>query len=433
MTHLLILAALLPPLPADAAQRPIAIRGATIWTLAGDPIEEGIILVEGGKITGVGKRLEIPMEAEIIEARGKHVIPGIIDGRSELYVGAADLKDGSKSGATLDIVDALDLFAPEGKEVLQEGITTVYVGPGNLGVVGGLGALVRTGTGPDLEEAVRKRRAALKLSLGVGRTDRTSPEWRLGYYHSLRSAFIGARKYREAHEKYRKDRAEYEKLKAEHEKKKKEAEKTKAKVDPPPKEPKEPGKSDSSEILLEAMDGKILVLIEAERTDAIRNALRLGEEFGFRWALVGGAEAAALAPEIAKAKVPVILGPVVRSPLWGVDSKIFRSELAADLSRAGVKVVIGTGGGGGRSSRYLRYQGCLAIRHGMERDAALRAITLHPAEVYGVSDRIGTLEEGKDADLVVLDGDPMRSGSRVTHVVRGGEIVRLQASSGKEF
>ena len=182
----------------------------------------------------------------------------------------------------------------------------------------------------------------------------------------------------------------------------------------------------SKEVLLRAIDGKIPVRIEAERADAIRNALKLGAEFGLKWTLVGGAEATRLADELAKAKVAVILGPVVRSPLEGVDAIASKSETAGALQKARVTVAIASGAQAAASSRHLRYEACLAVRHGMAADAALRGITLVPARILGIADRVGSIEEGKDADLVVLDGPPLRSLSRVTHVVRGTEHLRIE-------
>ena len=415
-------------------KRPIAIRGATIWTMAGDPIEDGTVLVEDGKITGVGKRLEIPDGAEVIDGSGHHVIPGMIDIRSDLFVSPSDLAE-SRTDAHLDITDALDLYAKEAKQVLEEGVTAVYVGPGSRGLIGGLGAVVRVGAGPDPEEAVLKRKAGLKLSLGIAQSERTSSEWRLGHYHQIRSALRSAKDYQEAWKKYEKDEAEYQKKKAEYDKKKKEAEKKgdkdpkaqdpKKKKEEEPKKPRKPRKDPGKEILLEAMEGKIPIQIESARADSIRNALRLADEFGFQWSLVGGAEAVSVSSDLARNKVTVIIGPVVTSPLWGVDAARARSETAGRLSRDKVRVALGTGGGGGLASRYLRYQACLAVRHGMDPKAALESITTVPASILGVSDRIGSIEEGKDADIVVLDGEPLRSLSRVTHVIRGGQVLRV--------
>ncbi|MCZ6603495.1 MAG: amidohydrolase family protein, partial [Planctomycetota bacterium] len=417
------------------------IRNATIWTVSEGRIDGGVVLVKDGKISAVGKRLEIPHAARVIDAYGGHVIPGMIDIQSELYLGSRDRAEKSRFGASLDVTNALDLFTPAARQVLQEGVTAVYVGPGTGGLIGGLGAVLRVGTEPDLDSAVLRREAALKINLGLAR-DRTSAEWRLGHYHEIRKVLRGAEQYRETWEKYEEDLAKYEKEKKEFDKKeeakkkdekkkpddkKDKAGKSKEKKPAPPKKPRKPSKKPDQEILVRALAGEIPVRLQTEWHDSIRNALHLADEFDLDWVLEGGADATTLTASLVEAKISVIVGPIVTSPLGGVDAARSKAERAGLLAASGIKVAIGSGGGGALGSRYLRYQACLAVRHGMDREAALKAITIVPAEILGVSDRIGSITEGRDADLVILDGDPLKSLSRVTHVIRGEKVIRITA------
>ena len=180
------------------------------------------------------------------------------------------------------------------------------------------------------------------------------------------------------------------------------------------------------EALLQVLDGRIPMLVDADKASDIEAAMKLARDYGFKLIIIGGAEAWQIADKLAAARIPVLTGAMNNIPESFV-SLGQRQENAGILSKAGVAVsVIGNAGGGDEEAfnvRNVRFEAGNAVAYGMDWNAALRAITLTPAELFGVADKVGSLEAGKMADVVVWSGDPFEFASQPEHVfVRGQEL-----------
>jgi imidazolonepropionase-like amidohydrolase len=389
----------------------VALRGAKVYTGAGAPIENATIVVSHGKITEIGKDVAVPTDAKVIDVAGKVVIPGLIDAASRLFLPPGDKSAGS---AEHHVLDAIDLYQTDYREAVEQGVTTVYVGPPSLGTINGLGAVLHL----DADRKVLLKDAALKLTLGASGGDTSTALERYQSYPQLKQAFDGARQYAESWEKYRKDLAEHEQKKKE--KKEEPREPTKPKVDP------------RNEVLARALDpkGTLNVRIEVHTADAILLALRLADEFKLRVVLEHATEGAAVASEIARAKAPVVAGPVFRLGGYSVDYLNHSVATPAALVKAGIPVAIGAFGDeragqwGPGATRFLAESAAFAASRGLTREQALATITLDAARILGIDKTHGSLEKGKAADLVVLSGEPFEPATRVEQTFIDGEAAR---------
>jgi imidazolonepropionase-like amidohydrolase len=407
------LLALVLALSLQAAEKsPVTVlRGAKVYTGAGAPIEQAVIVVENGKIAAVGKDVPVPADARVIEVAGKTVIPGLIDPASRLFL----TPERSPGSAEQNVIDGLDLYQRDYRDALEQGVTTVYVGPASLGLVNGLGAVVRL----DAAHTIVLKDAALRLTLGASGGESSTALERYQSYPALKQAFESARQYVEAGEKYRKDLADYEAKKA----KKEEA-----------KEPVKPKVDPRQEVLARALDpkGTLKVRIEVHTADAIALALRLAEEFKLRVVLEHVTEGGPAAEAIAKAKAPVVVGPVFRYGNYSVDYLNHSVSTAAALVKAGVPVAIGSFGDeragqwGPGASRFLAESAALAASRGLTREQALATVTLEAARILGIDKTHGSIEKGKAADLVILSGEPFESGTRVEQVLLDGAVAHAR-------
>jgi imidazolonepropionase-like amidohydrolase len=388
----------------------IALRGAKVYTGAGAPLEQATVVIANGKIVDVGKEVAVPPDAKVVDLAGKVVIPGLIDAASRLFLPPSDRSPGS---AEHHVLDALDLYQRDFREAVEQGVTTVYVGPLSQGPVNGLGVVLHL----DPARTVLLKDAALKLTLGASGGDTSTVLERYQSFPQLKATFDGARQYAELWEKYRKEFAEYEQKKA---KKEEAKEPTKPKVDP------------KNEVLAQALDPKqtLKVRIEVHSADAILLALRLAEEFKLRVVLEHATEGAAAAAAIAKAKAPVVAGPVFRLGGYSVDYLNHSVSTPAALVKAGVPVAIGSFGDeragqwGPGATRFLADAAAFAASRGLSRDQALATITLDAAKILGIDKTHGSIAKGKAADLVVLSGEPFDAGTRVEQTFIDGEVAR---------
>ncbi len=445
---LLALSLLLPA--QEPASKIVAVRGGRILPVSGAPIDAGTVLLEGTKIRAVGKDVAIPAGAVVIDASGKVVIPGLIDAGSTLFV---PFRDAATAGsAEHDVVDGLEAFGEEHLEALEGGVTTVLVRPLARGTFGGLEAVLRLGAGPDPARFVVRRAAAVKMTLGFSGGDSATAVQRQADYRAARQSFEAARQYKEVLEKYRKDLEEYEQKKKQWDEQQKPAP---PKAEPPkppaagqeppkadpakpaplkeePKKPQKPRPDPRNEVLVQAMDGKLAVHVEAHAADSILHALSLAEEFKLRVVLEGATEAHLAAGAIAKAKVPVIAGPVFRYGIPKVDFLRHTPACAAALAREGVEVALGSfpspaaGHAGPGAGRFLLEAAACAAGRGLPRDQALRAVTLGAAKILGMDAETGSLDAGKSADLVILSGEPFEAGTVVERTIVAGETRYLR-------
>jgi imidazolonepropionase-like amidohydrolase len=372
----------------------IAIRAGHILTISDNPIENGIILIKNGKIEALGRNVVLPADVRIIDANDKFVMPGLIDAQSRLFVMDSELNESRTIAPELNILDAIDPFIKEYREVLAQGV----------------------------DRMVLKADATLKAAVGMSTGNTSSSLARLEHYSSIREAMIATKVYMQRKEKYERELAEYNRKKAEYEKKdsRKETEKK--------EKPKRPAKfrtSPASDVLTQVLRKEIPLQIEAHRVVDILNVLRLADEFGFTLILDKCTEGYLIADEIARRKVSVIVGPISTSfvDMPKLEYRNHDMSNAAILSKKGVKAALGVSGRDGASSKFIKLAAALSAANGMEKDAALRAITLTPAEMLGVADRIGSLQVGKDADLVILNGHPLDIRTRVEMVMIEGKVV----------
>jgi imidazolonepropionase-like amidohydrolase len=399
----------------EPPHRIIAFRGAKLYTCAGTPIESGVLVLDNGRILSVGKDVPIPPGAAVEEVTGKVIIPGLIDAASRLFLDPGERASGA---ADQSVLDGLDLYQPDWREALDQGVTTVYVGPPTTGVINGLGAVLHLDGTP----TVLQKDAALKLTLGASGGESSTALERYQSYPQLKQAFESARQYAETWDKYRRDLADVEQKKKE---KKEDV-----------KEPAKPRTVPGQDVLLRALDPKqpLRVRIEAHTADAIGLALRLIEEFKLRAVLEYATEGSAAAGPIAKAGIPVVVGPVFRLGPSSVDYQQHSVGTAAALVKAGIPVAIGSFGderaglSGPGGSRFLAESAALAASRGLSPAQALSAITIEAARILGIEKTHGSLEAGKAADLAILSGEPFEAGTRVERTLVNGAPVRAGRS-----
>jgi imidazolonepropionase-like amidohydrolase len=380
-----------------ATGQPTAFVGGTVHPVSGPEIADGVVLLRGDTIAAVGPRDEvsIPSGTRRIDASGQVVTPGLMDAAT-----ATGLVEVSAVGSTrdnaLDTDDAIraafrvtDGINPNSVVIPVTrlgGVTTVASTPSG-GAVAGQGAVIDL-HGKTVDEMLVRDRAALYAAFTPGAADATG-EARGGLAMRLREAFEDARFYAEHQGDYQRGATRDLSM---------------SRLD--------------LEALASTLDGERPLVVRAARASDIDAALRIAEEFDLDLRIEGGEEAWMRADRLAAADVPVIVKALHNLPTE-FDRLGSRFDNAARLDSAGVPVAISTFDT--HNARTLRLEAGNAVRYGMDRDAALRAVTLAPAEVLGVSDTHGSLEVGKTANVVVWSGDPFEPLTRVEHVFIGGD------------
>ena len=391
-------ATLLAALTADADAQTIAITGGRVHTVRGAPIENGTVLIRDGRITAVGTNVTIPADARRIDASGKVVTPGLINGATALglmEIGAVsatvDVRAQGEDAiaASVRVWDGLNpasvLIAP----ARDEGVTSVVVLPMG-GLLAGQAAFVdlTEGSVPDM---VVRGPVAMVGQLGSAQQSGTGS--RAEMFAKLREVLDDARV-------YARRRADFERGAS--------RELAARRLD--------------LEALQPVLAGELPLLLDVDKASDIQAALRLAQEYDVRLAVLGGAEAWMVARELAAARVPVLTGAMNNIP--GSFSTLgSRQENAAMLRAAGVQVVLVGGAGESFNVRNIRQEAGNAVAYGLPWEEALRGVTLAPAELFGVADRYGTIEAGRIANVVVWSGDPFEFSTDAEHVfVRGREI-----------
>ena len=399
-----------------------AIQGGTILPISGAAIENGIVLIEDGKIAAIGRNIAVPMDVRSIDAGDKFVMPGLIDSQSRLFVVESEFNEGRSIAPELNILDGLDPFIKEAPEVAAQGVTAVYIAPVGRSLIGGSGAVLKLSGSKDVGRMLLKDDIAVKATIGVSANNQSSSLDRLAQYSSIREALLDTKIYMHQRGKHAREMAEYKKKMAEYEKKKQ------ARPTEKLEKPKRPARfrpNPTREVLSKVLDKEIPLQIEAHRVTDILHAIRLADEFGFTLILDKCTEGYMIADDIARSKATVLLGPVTTSFIDTLRLEYRNHDLhnAAILSRRGIKLALGVSGRDGASSKFVALAAAMAVAGGMDKDLALRAVTLTPAEILGVADRIGSLDVGKDADIVILNGHPLDTLSRVEMVLIDGRTV----------
>jgi imidazolonepropionase-like amidohydrolase len=386
--------------PAAKAQT-VAITGGKVYPVSGPAIENGTVVITNGKISAVGANVPIPAGAQRIDATGKIVTPGFVDAATQLGVqevsAVTNTRDMSARGkdniaAAFTIWDGLNpnsvLLAPARKE----GITSVVVLPTG-GLIAGQAAVVDIVPGTTTDMILR---APAAMVAEVGDAQSVGLGSRGELIVKLREVFEDTRYFRTHRDAF--DRAQTRDFAA-------------SRLD--------------MEALIPVIEGKLPLLITVDRESDIDAAMRLAREYDIKLMIAGGAEAWMMADKLAAAHIPILTGAMNNIP-GGFEQLGQRQENAGLLRKAGVQVaLIGNAGGGDEEAfnvRNLKQEGGNAVSYGMTWDDALRAVTLAPAEFFGAADRIGSLQPGREGNVVVWSGDPFEFTSHAERVfVRGRE------------
>jgi imidazolonepropionase-like amidohydrolase len=410
---------LLVPLLTTSAAAPtpsktLALVGGRILTQTSAGPITGTILVRDGKIIAVRSAVRLPADAERIDVTGCVITPGLIDARSTLWLAAETIRDSASDGG-LDILDGVDPHSEDWKEVVRQGVTAVYVQPGNAGLLGGRGAVVRVAPAETVDGLVIKASAGVQAALGTasdapapaaptmafGRRGGFDPTpaapaqpaaaaagnslTRYGQYEQLRRTLQGTGQAQGTTGRGRRDAGR--------------------------------------DFLSTVRKGEMPLRLEVHREDEVRNALRLADGLKLRLILEGVSNAGLAAEAIANHRVPLVLGPFVELE----EAPSYRKGRPADWPKGLLapesRWALGTFSTQPRGSRLLRVHAAAAVARGLDADCVLRAMTRDAAEILGVDDRLGTIAEGKQADLAVFAGDPLDPSVPVRLIVGQGKIL----------
>lgn len=392
------------PRPAPGDQKsdgPVTVvTNARIHTAAGAPIERGTVVIRGSRIAAVGADVQVPEGARLIDAAGKTVTPGFIESNTNLGIveiplsaeGTADqVSTDPGISAAFTVVDAFNPLSTAIPVTRVEGVTRALVVPGATGHLVQGNAAVFDLAGDHVPASVTKAPAAMMAALGeagaaVAGGSRATAILRLRELLQDARDFMNNRAAWNAAQ-----RREYAR-----------------------------GRLDL-EALRPVLLGEIPLAVQANRASDILATIRLAEEFKLRLVVVGAAEGWMVADELAKRKVPVVVKPLTNVPTF--DALAATLENPARLQKAGVTLVLASFET--HRAGTLRQEVGNAISYGLDPEAALRAVTSAAARVWGVADRTGSIEVGKDADLVVWSGDPFELTTTAEHVfIRGREMPK---------
>lgn len=379
-----------------------AIVKARINPVTAPIIENGSILIKGKKIIALGSNITIPTSAEIISARGKTIIPGLIDAHTHLGIDEEGLGwEGEDYNEIAEPITpqlrAIDGINPADiglASARKHGITTVMVAPGSANVLGGEAAAIKT-KGTVIDQMIVKSPVGIKAAFGenpknvYGKLDK-SPITRMGIAALLREALIEAEDYRnQKAAKLKAGETIYRELK--------------------------------NESLLKILNKEIPLKAHAHRADDIMTAIRIAREFNLDLTIEHCTEGHLIADQIAAAGFAAAVGPSLTGKSK-VELKQQDFKTAAALAAAGVKIALVSDHPVTPVKNILFYA-MLAVKAGLSKQEALKAVTINPAEILGVENRVGSLAVGKDADLLIFNGDPLTFASNLELVMIDGDLI----------
>lgn len=412
--------------------KPIALKGAKLLTITHGVIENGTIVMRGGKIAVIGaaSSTTIPSDAQVIDATGMTIYPGLID--SETKLGLTEI---SAENMTNDLVEGSDEIMPHmhtaeafhAESALipvarMNGITNAVVAPEGTDTLPGQDSFIQL-AGKSATEMLLIRDNAMPLNFTGderrnkgGFDKRRFPSTRMGLAAQLRQAFLDAQDYQSKW-------AEYERKKTDVESADKgKDDKTKGK-DKDKKSPPMPPKRDLKlEALIPYLEGKKSIVLAAESASDLQTAVSLVNEFKLKFVLNHIAHAQPVLDYVASLKVPVIVGPIYEAPKEDERYDTIYS-LPAQLYKRGVKIVFASYSA--HNVRNLPDAAGYATAFGLPYDEALKAITINAAEVWGVADKLGSLDVGKTANVVIADGDPLDVKTDVRQVYIEGQPILM--------
>jgi imidazolonepropionase-like amidohydrolase len=371
--------------------------------MEGGPIENGVLLIRDGKIAGVGPNVSIPPGAEVVDAVGLTAIPGIIDAEG---VAPGHGIRGLEGPMRAELI-AGDFFDPYGRDYRRErtlrdlvewGVTSMNVKLTDTNVFDGVSSVVKLHAPGTYEDHFLEYRAALRINLGEPpRSDEGRfPTTRMGIVGMVRDNFIKAQAYQTKWDEYAEAEGDEDKA--------------------------PPARDHKMEHLAAALRGDIPVMMHAVEAMDVETAIRIAEEFGLRLIVTASSMLPeALVPKLLELEIPVVLGTYFAHINNHVGEQFgFRYETAAMLSGHGVPVAFGGLRG---ETKFLSLNAGIAVQNGMDYGAALEGLTIVPARMLGVDDRVGSLAQGKDADIVLYRGDPLEISSPVEMVFIDGVMV----------
>ena len=379
----------------------ICIKNGTVHDAIHREPYQADILVEKGKIVSIGHQGQLPGDCRVIDATGKMVYPGFVDAHSHIgldgsgigYEGRDYTEFNDIISPQLRAIDGIQPMDPAFREAALAGVTTVCTGPGSGNVLGGQFAVIKT-VGVRVDKMIVKQNAAMKCAFGENPKncykDKNNSS-RMSTAAKLRDTLFRAREYEE---------------------------KLRAAGDDISKRPPFDIKLDA---MLPVLRGEIPLKAHAHQADDFFTALRIAREFGVRITLEHVTEGHLVADELAAENVPLAVGPsLTHASKFELRNKTFATP--GILARAGCMVSIITDSPV-IPQNYLPLCAALAVKSGMDEFAALQAITINPARHVGVEDRVGSLEPGKDADIVIMDGPCFDVASTAEFVLIDGEVI----------
>jgi imidazolonepropionase-like amidohydrolase len=380
----------------------LAITDATIYTVTKGIISKGAVLFKGGKVLDVGNDVKIPEGCPVICGRGKIVTPGLIDSHSHLGIfGQPSVPANEDGNETTDPVtphlrgwDSLNPRDPAIGEVLTGGVTAVYTGPGSANVIGGTGFVMKL-RGRTVEQMVIPGTEGMKMALGenpkrvYGLSQRKVPKTRMASAAVLRETLVKAQNYLSKIEKSKRNGESFD-------------------------------RDLKMEMLCKVLKREMKARIHAHRADDILTAIRIANEFSLDFVIEHATEGYLISDILAQKNILCTVGPLLMS-----QSKMELTNVTLKnpgiLAKAGVKVAIQCDTSW--NTKWLGLHAGLAVREGMPADEALKAVTINAAEILGVSEKLGSIEKGKDADLVIWSGHPFETLTVAEQVFIDGEKV----------
>lgn len=386
----------------------LAIKGGKVVTITGGIIENSTVLMDGDKIVAVGRDVSIPEGAEVIDAAGKWVTPGFIDAHSHVGLfGEPSVwanHDGNEMTdpvtPQLRGIDSLNPQDPAFADIISGGVTCVYTGPGSANIIGGTGVVVKL-VGRTVDEMVIPGTEGMKMALGenpkrvYGEMKNQRPATRMGNAAVLREALVKAQEYIQKIERAQAEAKEGE-------------------------APKLPERDLKLEALAKVVKREMKARIHCHRADDILTAIRIAEEFNLDYVIEHCTEGYKIADILGAKGVRATVGPLLvpRAKMELEDVNLANPGI---LAKNGVKVAIQVDDSSG--TRWLPLHAGLAVREGMDEEEAWKAITINAAEILGIADRVGSLEAGKDADVVIFDGHPMQTFTKCEKVFISGKLA----------
>jgi len=357
-------------IPAPKQTDPIAITGGTFFTVSGDVIEDGIIVFEDGTITAIGSDVAIPDGAQIFDASGKHIYPGLIDAYSNMgltEIGAVNVtSDFNEYGDVTPNVRAERAFHPESEHIpvaRSHGIAVAISSPGGNRISGLSAAMMMDGW--TWEGMTLRPKTGLMIDWpSMSDNDNAQKELQL-----IKDTFAKARAYhtaRSVSDQYRTDMR--------------------------------------WEAMIPVLQKEVPVVVSADDSRQIQSAITWAESEDVRLIILGGRDAHFVTDQLVAKAIPVLLTSVLASPgrQWQSYDEVYSH--AGQLQAAGIRIAI-AGGYGSANAMRLRHHAATASGFGLSKNEAIKAMTIYPAEFFGLDDKIGSLEEGKDATLMITDGD----------------------------